>query len=118
ESRELANESFQRTLAGKETQLAVLAIRVDGTVRSVELQSSPLWKDGKVDGVLVFLRDVTERKQAQEMMAQADKLRAVGELAAGVAHNVNNSLTVIKGRAQLLLMSNTDEPTIKNLRVI
>ena len=118
ESRDLANESFQSTLGGKETQFEVRALRIDGTVRNVELQSSPLWKDGNVDGVLVFLRDVTERKQAQEMMAQADKLRAVGELAAGVAHNLNNSLTVIKGRAQLLLMRNTDEPTIKNLKVI
>lgn len=118
ESRDLAIENFQRTLAGEETQFEVRGIRVDGTVRQVELQSSPLWKDGNVDGVLVFLRDVTERKQAQELMAQSDKLRAVGELAAGVAHNLNNSLTVIKGRAQLLLMRNTDEPTIKNLKVI
>lgn len=118
ESRDLANEKFQRTLAGDEAQFEVRAIRVDGTVRRVELQSSPLWKDGHVDGVLVFLRDVTERRQAQELMAQSDKLRAVGELAAGVAHNLNNSLTVIKGRAQLLLMRNTDEPTVKNLRVI
>ena len=118
ESRDLANENFQRTIGGEETQFEVRAIRIDGTVRHVELQSSPLWKDGNVDGVLVFLRDVTERKHAQEMMAQADKLRAVGELAAGVAHNLNNSLTVIKGRAQLLLMRNTDEPTIKNLKVI
>ena len=118
ESRDLANENFQLTLGGEEQQFEVRAIRVDGTVRNVELQSSPLWKNGNVEGVLVFLRDVTERKQAQEMMAQSDKLRAVGELAAGVAHNLNNSLTVIKGRAQLLLMRNTDETTIKNLKVI
>jgi PAS domain S-box-containing protein len=118
ESRDFADQNFQRTLKGKEAQFEVRAMRVDGTVRSVELQSSPLWKEGKVEGVLVFLRDVTERKQAQEMMAQADKLRAVGELAAGVAHNLNNSLTVIKGRAQLLLMRSTDEPTIKNIKVI
>src|SRR5205814_321492 len=78
----------------------------------------PLWKDGNVTGVLVFLRDVTERKRAQELMAQSDKLRAVGELAAGVAHNLNNSLTVIQGRAQLLLMRGTDEATTKSLKVI
>src|SRR3712207_8469864 len=54
--------------------------------------------------VLVFLRDITERKRAQERMAQSDKLRAVGELAAGVAPNLNNALTVIQGRAQLLQM--------------
>ena len=79
ESRDLANESFQSTLGGKETQFEVRALRIDGTVRNVELQSSPLWKDGNVDGVLVFLRDVTERKQAQEMMAQAQNLSKQAE---------------------------------------
>ena len=51
-------------------------------------------------------------------MAQSDKLRAVGELAAGVAHNLNNSLTVIQGRAQLLLRNATDESSSKSLQVI
>src|SRR4029453_8092287 len=51
-------------------------------------------------------------------MAQSDKLRAVGELAAGVAHNLNNSLTVIQGRAQLLLMNSTDEMAQKSLKDI
>jgi PAS domain S-box-containing protein len=117
-SRDLTNENLQRTLAGEETQFEVRAIRTDGTIRHVEAHTSPLWKDGNVTGVLVFLRDVTERKQAQEVMAQTDKLRAVGELAAGVAHNLNNSLTVIQGRAQLLLMRGTDESTTKSLKVI
>jgi signal transduction histidine kinase len=42
----------------------------------------------------------------------------VGELAAGVAHNLNNSLTVIQGRAQLLLRNATDESSAKSLQVI
>ena len=117
-SRELTNDNLQRTLAGVETQFEVRAIRTDGTVRHVEAHTSPLWKDGIVTGVLVFLRDVTERKRAQDLMAQSHKLRAVGELAAGVAHNLNNSLTVIQGRAQLLLMRGMDEPTTKSLKVI
>ena len=117
-SRELTNDNLQRTLAGEETQFEVRAVRTDGTVRHVEAHTSPLWKEGEVTGVLVFLRDVTERKRAQDLMAQSDKLRAVGELAAGVAHNLNNSLTVIQGRAQLLLMRGMDEPTTKSLKVI
>jgi PAS domain S-box-containing protein len=118
ESRDVTNRNLRSALAGKDTQFEVRAIRTDGTVREVEAQTSPLWKEGEVTGVLVFLRDVTDRKRAQELMAQSDKLRAVGELAAGVAHNLNNSLTVIKGRAQLLLMRSTHEPTIKSLKVI
>src|SRR6266508_3439319 len=62
--------------------------------------------------------DDTERKRERELMAQSDKLRAVGELAAGVAHNLNNSLTVIQGRAQLLLRNSTDESSSKSLQII
>lgn len=117
-SRELTNNNLERSLAGEETQFEVRAVRTDGSTRYVEAHTSPLWRDGNVTGALVFLRDVTERKRAQELMAQSDKLRAVGELAAGVAHNLNNSLTVIQGRAQLLLMRGTDDSTSKSLKVI
>jgi len=68
---------------------------------------------------MVFMSDITERKLAQARAARSDKLRALGELAAGVAHNLNNSLTVIQGRAQLLLMrSNGDAGNKKSLEVI
>src|SRR6266540_3179575 len=118
DSRQLATESLQRTLAGEDTEYEVRAVRTDGSVRDAEAHTSPLWKDGEVTGALVFLRDITERKRTQELMAHSDKLRAVGELAAGVAHNLNNSLTVIQGRAQLLLMRASDEASIKSLKVI
>jgi PAS domain S-box-containing protein len=118
DTRELAEENLRRTLAGNDTEGEVNLARIDGTLRYAEAHTSPLWKDGEIDGVLVFLRDVTERKREHELMAQSDKLRAVGELAAGVAHNLNNSLTVIQGRAQLLLRNATDETSAKSLEVI
>lgn len=118
DSRASANENLKRALIGQETQFAMRALRVDGTLRDVEAHTSPLWKEEKVSGVLVFLRDVTDRKRTQELAAQSDKLRAVGELAAGVAHNLNNSLTVIQGRAQLLMMRATDEMVLKDLKII
>jgi PAS domain S-box-containing protein len=118
ESRDAAHANIKATLAGEDTQGEIQAARADGTVRHVEAHTSPLWKDGSVAGALVFLRDLTERKRTHERMAQSDKLRAVGELAAGVAHNLNNSLTVIQGRAQLLQRRATDEATSKSLEVI
>ena len=118
DSRTLAAENLSCTVAGNDTEYEVRLVRLDGSTRYAEAHTSPLWKDGEIDGVLVFLRDVTERKREHELMAQSDKLRAVGELAAGVAHNLNNSLTVIQGRAQLLLRNATDESSAKSLEVI
>ncbi|HUQ31228.1 MAG TPA: PAS domain-containing protein, partial [Pyrinomonadaceae bacterium] len=111
--------NLKSTLCGSDTEGEIQAERAgEGAVRFVEAHTSPLWKDGSVAGALVFLRDLTERRKAHERMAQSDKLRAVGELAAGVAHNLNNSLTVIQGRAQLLQRRVTDEATQKSLDVI
>jgi PAS domain S-box-containing protein len=118
DSRELANAQLQRALAGEDSEFEMRAMRLDGTVREMEAHASPLWKESEVSGILVFLRDVTDRRRHQELQAQSDKLRAVGELAAGVAHNLNNSLTVIQGRAQLLMMRTSDEAVAKSLKII
>ncbi|HEY0378415.1 MAG TPA: PAS domain-containing protein [Pyrinomonadaceae bacterium] len=118
ESKEPAAASVRAALAGEETKGEIQAARADGAVRFVEAHTSPRWKDGAVAGAFVFLRDVTERRSAADRMAQSDKLRAVGELAAGVAHNLNNSLTVIQGRAQLLQRRAADEATSKSLETI
>lgn len=119
ESKEEANAAVACTLGGEEKQFELRTICTDGRVRCMDAHTSPLWRDGSITGVMVFMSDITERKLAQERAARSDKLRALGELAAGVAHNLNNSLTVIQGRAQLLLMrSNAEEGNKKSLEVI
>lgn len=118
ESRKAAEDCLGSTLAGADTECEVRVLHREGQARYAEAHTSPLWKDGEIDGALVFLRDITERKREHELMAQSDKLRAVGELAAGVAHNLNNSLTVIQGRAQLLLRNAREEATAKSLEII
>jgi len=119
ESEEEANAAVQCTLGGEEKQFELVTICTDGRVRCMDAHTSPLWSDGNITGVMVFMSDITERKLAQARAARSDKLRALGELAAGVAHNLNNSLTVIQGRAQLLLMrSSAEAGNKKSLEVI
>ncbi|HEY0348077.1 MAG TPA: ATP-binding protein [Pyrinomonadaceae bacterium] len=119
ESNAEAESALGFTLRGEQRQFELRTICADGRVRCMDAHTSPLWHDGAITGVMVFMSDITERKLAQECAARSDKLRALGELAAGVAHNLNNSLTVIQGRAQLLLMrSGADDAKKKSLEVI
>jgi len=67
---------------------------------------------------LGIARDITEQKEERERAARADKLRALGQLASGVAHDFNNSLAAILGRAQLLRRQVTDEALVRNIEII
>lgn len=57
-------------------------------------------REGSPDGIVLIAKDITERKRLEMMLAQSEKLSAVGQLAAGVAHEINNPLGVILGFAQ------------------
>lgn len=57
---------------------------------------------GELIGALVIFSDLTARKETQRRLAQTERLATLGELMAGVAHEVRNPLTAIKGYAQIL----------------
>ncbi|HWS85629.1 MAG TPA: PAS domain-containing protein [Pyrinomonadaceae bacterium] len=103
--RPAAEERFRRTLAGEPQRVELRLLRANGEIRYIVTDSTPLVIDGRTTGTLAITRDVTEQRAERERAAQADKLRALGQLASGVAHDFNNALAAILGRAQLLRRS-------------
>ena len=82
----------------------VIRTRRDGTRVNVLLHTAALRdRDGDVAGIMGMFVDVTERRQVEIRMRNAQKMEAVGLLAGGVAHDFNNLLTAMKGFSSLLL---------------
>ncbi len=96
---------YQDIIAGKQI-FASLEIRVRhklGEWRRVRFNFSPLSDErGNIEGVVLSGRDVTDLKRLEEQLIQAEKLAAMGQMLAGVAHELNNPLTAILGVTELL----------------
>ncbi|HEY1172989.1 MAG TPA: PAS domain S-box protein [Verrucomicrobiae bacterium] len=115
EAKEEALVIFKRAIGGERMPLFELPLKTKDDGRLVmEVTVTPLIEGEKLLGLFGVGRDVTERKHMETELRQLQKMESVGQLAAGVAHDFNNILTVIQGNTSLLL-ANRPEPGQQDL---
>ena len=105
ETRQTAANPVEKVLrTGEIVELGnhILLVARDGTERAIADSAAPIrGNDGRVKGVVLVFRDVTEKRRIEEQMLKESKLESVGLLAGGIAHDFNNMLAAIAGNLSL-----------------
>jgi PAS domain S-box-containing protein len=85
----------------------------------IEVSTSPVFNEnGDIKGSVHVMRDISERKQMEQQLMLTDRLASVGELASGVAHELNNPLTSVIGFSQLLIEGEIPDNIREDLNLI
>jgi two-component system NtrC family sensor kinase len=103
EAAEISEDFLAAVRRGEPWTRAVTATRRSGENFPILISASPYFgSGGEMSGVVTIGVDLTEQVEGERRLMQSAKLAAIGELVAGVAHELNNPLTVVKTTATLL----------------
>ena len=119
-------EIFQKVMLGEPAyDVEADFVAQDGRIITVEGSASCRFEEGKPVSTRGIFNDITKRKQAEERERQlqeelhlTSRLATVGEMSAGIAHEINNPLTGVIGFSDLLLKKDLPEDVKKDVEVI
>ncbi|HXZ30503.1 MAG TPA: PAS domain S-box protein [Dehalococcoidia bacterium] len=115
-----AMENAKRTLKnGAMPNIEYTLLTKDGREFPAEL-SVAILKDGSENpiGFISISKDISERKKMEEQLILTDRLASVGELASGIAHELNNPLTGVIGLSQLLIQRDVPKDIKEDLSLV
>ena len=127
EDRERARINIQKVLEGaKMAGNEYTALKRDGSTFPIEIHSARIMYDGKATGIRGVIMDMAEKRSLEEEkkklenhLSQIKRIKALGTLAAGIAHNFNNLLMGIQGNVSLMQMeTDTNHPNYERLNRI
>ena len=112
---EAIREHIETVLSGREVMYQSSLPYKEGGIRYIDASYLPHFDArGEVLGFFALVHDITERKQLEEQLRQSQKMEAMGQLTAGIAHNFNNRLMVVLNSFEhLLLIGQFDADILK-----
>ena len=111
-------ELFDDLIAGRRSngQIEYRTLHKNGAWRFFRASARPLHDEtGRTTGIIASARDITDQQRLQQQLIQSERLAAMGQMIAGVAHELNNPLTAILGVTELMRDQTADETSRRHL---
>lgn len=99
---EATAQVIDRLEKGEAGVFETLVKRKNGSENLMRIKSSPIKEDTNIIGAMLLIEDISEHRKIEKEMARLDQLNTVGEIAAGIGHEIRNPMTTVKGFLQIL----------------